>query len=124
MSSMILLGIGSLVSAALGGCGNRPQANPDSPAAGQPAPSQTGTTLTDAYSVRQVAALRTARAAHTATSLTSGEVLVVGGMADDDQSIASVELFDPATNTLRELSSLAEPRVSHTATLLSNGSVL
>lgn len=75
-------------------------------------------------SVRQVATLRTARAAHTATTLPSGQVLVVGGMADAGGSLASVELFDPAHNTVQELGLLAERRVSHTATLLGDGRVL
>ena len=38
-------------------------------------------------SVRQVATLRTARAAHTATTLATGQVLVVGGMADGGGSV-------------------------------------
>jgi hypothetical protein len=75
-------------------------------------------------SVRQVAALRTARAAHTATTLPSGQVLVTGGMADGGGSAASVELFDPARNTVQELGSLAERRAGHTATLLGDGRVL
>lgn len=74
--------------------------------------------------VRQVATLRVARAAHTATTLQSGQVLVVGGMLDDGGSLASVELFDPAHNTVQEVASLAERRVSHTATLLPDGRVL
>jgi hypothetical protein len=77
-----------------------------------------------AQSVRQVATLRTARAAHTATTLLSGQVLVVGGMADGGGRVASVELFDPGRNTVQELGSLAERRAGHTATLLGDGRVL
>ena len=75
-------------------------------------------------SVRQVATLRTARAAHTATALPSGQVLVVGGMADGGGSVASVELFDAGHNTVQEVGFLAERRAGHTATLLSDGRVL
>lgn len=75
-------------------------------------------------SVRQVAALRTARAAHTATTLRSGQVLLAGGMADGGGSLATVEVFDPESNTVRELGSLAQPRVSHSATLLVDGRVV
>ncbi len=75
-------------------------------------------------SVRQVAMLRTARAAHTATALPSGQVLVVGGMADGGGSVASVELLDPGPNTVHELGSIAERRAGHTATLLGDGRVL
>jgi hypothetical protein len=87
---------------------------------GQPAASPTE----PAQSVRQVATLRAARAAHTAVTLPSGLVLVVGGMADGGGSLASVELFDPARNTVQELASLAERRAGHTATLLGSGRVL
>ena len=77
-----------------------------------------------AESIEQVATLRTARAAHTATALRSGHVLIVGGMAAGGGSLAGVELFDPTTNTIRDLGSLAEARVSHTATLLEDGRVV
>lgn len=75
-------------------------------------------------SVRYVATLRTARAAHTATTLPSGQVLMAGGMADAGGRIATVELFDPASNTVQELSPLAERRAGHTATALGDGRVL
>jgi hypothetical protein len=39
-------------------------------------------------SLQQVATLQTARSVHTATTLQSGLVLVVGGMADGGSSIA------------------------------------
>jgi hypothetical protein len=75
-------------------------------------------------SVRQVATLRTARAAHTAMTLASGQVLVAGGMADGGGSLASVELFEPARNTVQQLGSLAQRRAGHTATLLGDGRVV
>ena len=87
---------------------------------GQPA---CGPTL-PAQSVRQVASLRVARAVHSATTLPSGHVLVVGGMADGQDGIASVELFDPTHNTIQDVGSLGERRASHTATLLRDGRVL
>ena len=75
-------------------------------------------------SLRQVATLRTARAVHSATLLPSGQVLLLGGMADGGASLASVELFDPADNTVQALGSLAEARAGHTATVLRDGRVL
>jgi hypothetical protein len=75
-------------------------------------------------SIEQVSRLRTARAAHTATALRSGEVLVVAGMTSNGGSLAEVELFDPAHNSVHQLDPLAEARVSHTATLLNDGRVL
>ena len=76
-----------------------------------------------AESVERVATLRTARAAHTATTLPSGNVLIVGGMVGGG-SLATVELFVPADNTIEQLGALAEARASHTATLLPDGRVL
>lgn len=87
------------------------------------APSASNPTQAPA-TVRQVASLRTARAAHTATVLPTGHVLLAGGMADGGGSVASLELFDPARNTLEELGPLAERRASHTATTLGDGRVL
>lgn len=75
-------------------------------------------------SLRQVAKLRTARAAHTATTLPSGQVLVVGGMVQGGGSVASAEVFDPAQNTVHEVGSLGERRAGHTSTPLADGRVL
>ena len=66
--------------------------------------------------------LATTRYAHTATLLSSGKVLVAGGYRSG--SLASAELYDPATNTWSAAASLATARRQHTATLLSNGKVL
>lgn len=77
-----------------------------------------------AQSVRQVAALRTARSVHTATTLRSGHVLVAGGMVEGGGSLASIELFDPAVNAVEEVGALMERRAGHTATLLADGRVL
>ena len=77
-----------------------------------------------AESIEEVATLYAARAAHTATTLRSGHVLIVGGMATGGTGLASVELFDPTQNAVHELGSLVEPRASHTATLLGDGRVL
>jgi hypothetical protein len=105
MSATVVLRIGSLAGIAL---------------LAQPA-SRSGEPV---QGVRHVATLRTARAAHSATMLPSGQVLVVGGMADGGGSIASVEMFDPARNAVQEIGSLAERRAGHSATLLGDGRVL
>lgn len=75
-------------------------------------------------SIERVATLRMARAAHTATVLPSGQVLVAGGMADGGASLASAELYDPIRNTIEPLPAMAERRVGHAATLLPDGRVL
>src|SRR5690349_1186682 len=79
---------------------------------------------TPAASVERVATLHDARAAHTATALRSGQVLIVGGMAAGGGSLAGVELSDPPASTVRQLGPLDAPRVGHTATLLPDGRVL
>jgi hypothetical protein len=45
-----------------------------------------GPTTPAAQSLRQVATLRTARAAHTATGRSSGDILLVGGMTSTADS--------------------------------------
>lgn len=75
-------------------------------------------------SIRRVATLRAARAAHTATALPSGDILLAGGMTDGGGSLASVERFDPRDNSIRVVGSLTTPREGHTATLLADGRVL
>ena len=80
--------------------------------------------IDSAPSIRRVASLRDARAAHTATALASGQVLVVGGMSEGGGSLAGVELFDPTRNTVRRLRPLAVSRAAHTATRLVDGRIL
>jgi hypothetical protein len=72
-----------------------------------------------------------ARHEATATLLPSGRVLVVGGrwhgypsLDIPSRSLASVELYDPATGAWVATGRLAEGRFQHTATLLPDGSVL
>jgi hypothetical protein len=67
------------------------------------------------------------RAAHSATRLPDGKVLIAGGFREEGTSeiaIASAEIFDPATHTFTPTSDMNEPRNGHTATLLPNGKVL
>ena len=69
--------------------------------------------------------LATARYYHTATFLRNGKVLVAGGYnRGTNNSLASTELYDPASGTWTATGSLATARDSHTATLLPNGKVL
>lgn len=62
------------------------------------------------------------RHSHTATLLSSGKVLIVGGFSGT--ALDSAELYDPATGTFSTAGSLATARYSHTATLLPSGKVL
>ena len=85
-------------------------------------PALSSTKPTDA--IEQVATLSVARSAHTATTLRSGQVLIVGGMSGETNNVGSAELFDPARNTVERVGDLAEGRAGHTATLLADGRVL
>jgi N-acetylneuraminic acid mutarotase len=67
------------------------------------------------------------RSLHTATLLKSGKVLVVGGSPISPLylgSLATVELYDPQTNSWALAASMHTPRSYHTATLLADGRVL
>jgi len=63
---------------------------------------------------------------HTATLLPSGKVLVAGGlvMPFPSPSLASAELYDPASNRWSLAAPMIESRTRHTATLLRDGRVL
>jgi hypothetical protein len=70
-----------------------------------------------------------ARAAHTATLLPNGKVLVVDGAqlercCDVLDPIGSAEVFDPSLGSFASTGVPSEMREFHTATLLSNGKVL
>jgi hypothetical protein len=62
--------------------------------------------------------LTEARVLHTATLLSDGRVLLVGG------GLATAELWDPATGEFERTDAMANARTSHTATLLDDGRVL
>jgi len=64
------------------------------------------------------------RTLHTATLLTTGKVLIVGGKAADGSVLASTVLYDPASDSFTLSASLATARDEHTATLLPDGNVL
>ena len=63
------------------------------------------------------------RAAHTATRLEDGRVLVTGGIRAGEAVLASAEIYDPHANAFSAAGEMASERVSHTATLLPDGRV-
>jgi len=68
--------------------------------------------------------MTTARAAHTATLLPNGKVLIAGGMIGNGSFLASAELYDRSTRRFTATASMHTARVGHSAVLLSNGRVL
>jgi hypothetical protein len=70
-----------------------------------------------------IAALTHARAGATASVLSDGEILLVGGVGSDSQPLASAELFNPITRTTT-VYSMAAARSGHTATVMEDGRVL
>ena len=75
--------------------------------------------------------MTTARAAHTATLLPNGKVLIAGGGTSGGWGFpafgagdSSAELYDPVTNSFTPTGAMNTPRFAHTATLLPNGKVL
>jgi hypothetical protein len=66
------------------------------------------------------------RAAHAATLLESGEVLITGGCVEDscEGRTAVAELYDPHSQSFARVDDMLTGRVSHTATLLLDGRVL
>jgi hypothetical protein len=76
--------------------------------------------------VLRVGAMTTARAAHQATLLGSGRVLITGGCVADgcEGIVASAELYDPKTGEFRRVAPMAVARASHHALPLGDGRVL
>jgi hypothetical protein len=73
-----------------------------------------------------VGAMAVPRAAHQATALATGQVLVTGGCTTRgcDVRTAAVERYDPRTRAFRPAAPMRVARVSHTATRLPDGRVL
>ena len=63
-------------------------------------------------------------AAHTATLLRDGRVLVAGGMDAQNKAVGTAELYDPKTGTFSPTGTMAIPLALHTASLLADGRVL
>jgi hypothetical protein len=76
-----------------------------------------------AATVMTTGSLASPRHDHTATVLSDGRVLIVGG-TNETGRLASAEIYDPATGLFTMTGSLATARDQHTATLLPDGKVL
>ena len=65
-----------------------------------------------------------ARGEHVATQLTDGRVLLAGGIGRTAEPMASAELFDPVSGTVRRTGRMTTGRALPTATVLADGRVL
>lgn len=84
-----------------------------------PAPAaRGGPTLTE------ITPMEAPRAAHTASTLADGTVLVAGGMGSVAEPIAGSVRFDPVTGRFRPTGAMGTRRFSHSATVLGDGRVL
>jgi hypothetical protein len=88
--------------------------------AGQPAVPAGVTIQIFTHGFQATGDMGTERAAHTATLLTSGTVLITGGFNSTDV-LATAEIFDPTTGTFSSTGDMSATRFAHTATLLANG---
>src|SRR5215469_1541921 len=81
-------------------------------------------TTTISFAWTPTGSMRTARASHTATVLPSGLVLVAGGAGDNNNALASSELYNSASGSWTATGNMNVARVSARAVLLPNGKVL
>jgi hypothetical protein len=69
--------------------------------------------------------LNVGRQLHTSTVLQNGQVLIAGGLSNENTTVESTaELYDAAGTAATFTGSMATGRAGHTATLLQNGDVL
>jgi hypothetical protein len=64
------------------------------------------------------------RSGHTATLLSDGKVLIIGGMRRNQDFYRSAELYDPMTGKFQRAGEMNVARVGHAAVLLRSGQVL
>ena len=76
------------------------------------------------FSIFNTTNLNIARDSHTASVLTGGKDLVIGGEADNDVYLNTAELYDPSTGRWMTTGNATYPRLYHTASVLTNGKVL
>ena len=81
---------------------------------------KTQTNLASAGMVSSIRSMNARRAAHTATLLDNGKVLITGGFVSNGGGLSSVEIFDPASHTFTAAENMTTARASHTATRLPN----
>lgn len=75
--------------------------------------------------VEKIGRMTVPRAAHAATLLDNGKVLITGGFSGNTEIYYDTgELFDPATRSFLPTASMTSPRTGHGSVLLDDGTVL
>jgi len=87
-------------------------------------PATIGTSAPGKGTLVPVTSMSARRAAHAATALSDGRVLITGGFALEGHALTSAEIFDPAINTFTPTGDMRVGRTGHSATLLPDGRVL
>ena len=110
--------------ALVGGACDVASDRPSAPPAATSVPSSAHPALTGALT--RIGAMTVPRAAHTASALPDGRVLIAGGCTRDscEGITASTELVDPATGASTPGPDMREPRVGHAAVTLADGRIL
>lgn len=83
-----------------------------------------GRKIAKAGKITAVGELKTSRAAHTATVLNDGKVLIAGGFGGGEKGLKTAEIYDPATNKFSSANNMNVARSGHTATFLPDGKIL
>ncbi len=86
-------------------------------------PTDSAVTVCPDGTVTDVGPLRQARFKHVTVPLPSGDVLIVGGTADDRELLTSTEIFDAASQSFRPGPDLTVGRYKLGATVLPDGRV-
>jgi len=96
------------------------------PVSSAPAPTDGASPPGSVGTLNEISRLHLTRAAHTATVLPDGRVLVAGGCVEDscEGITATTELLDPTTGASTPGPNMLERRVSHVAVPLPDGRVL
>lgn len=89
-------------------------------------PETPGPAEANPFQIVEVGEMSVARAAHQATPLRSGGILITGGCDDPgcENVLASAEIYDPAARSFRAVADMATPRDAHAAATLPDGRVV